>query len=172
MTAEILDACCGGRMWWWDKAHPLALYMDNRQAPHGSRADRPNWSCAPDVVEDFRSMPFEDDSFHLVVFDPPHISRPGQASGNVALQYGTLPYGAEGVTLKRGLAECWRVLAPGGSLIFKWAGKAETAKSAFPTEPIVGTRSFRKSSGLGTRWFVFYKQIEPVSIGDKEGNKK
>jgi hypothetical protein len=30
---EILDACCGGRMWWWDKAHPLAVYMDRRVAP-------------------------------------------------------------------------------------------------------------------------------------------
>jgi len=27
---QILDACCGGRHWWWDKEHPLAVYMDER----------------------------------------------------------------------------------------------------------------------------------------------
>lgn len=32
---EILDACCGGRMWWWDKQHPLAVYMDVRHEPKG-----------------------------------------------------------------------------------------------------------------------------------------
>lgn len=56
--AEILDACCGGRMWWWDKQHPLAVYMDNRVAPPGSRSTRPNWECKPDVIGDFRAMPF------------------------------------------------------------------------------------------------------------------
>lgn len=29
--AKILDACCGGRMFWFDKAHPDAVYMDNRR---------------------------------------------------------------------------------------------------------------------------------------------
>jgi hypothetical protein len=23
-------------MWWWDKEHPLAIYMDVREAPRGS----------------------------------------------------------------------------------------------------------------------------------------
>lgn len=49
MSAEILDACCGGRMWWWDKSHPLAVYMDVRAAPYGSVDHRPNWQCRPDI---------------------------------------------------------------------------------------------------------------------------
>ncbi len=36
-SAEILDVCCGGRMWWWDKEHPLAVYIDKREAPAGKR---------------------------------------------------------------------------------------------------------------------------------------
>ena len=27
---KILDACCGSRMFWFNKEHENALYMDNR----------------------------------------------------------------------------------------------------------------------------------------------
>lgn len=27
----ILDACCGGRMFWFNKKHPNALYVDQRK---------------------------------------------------------------------------------------------------------------------------------------------
>lgn len=158
-TPEILDACCGGRMWWWDKAHPLAVYMDAREAPRGSRPDRPNWHITPDVVGDFRAMPFDDDSFRLVVFDPPHIVRPNP-SGRIAMQYGALPTETEQDDLRRGLAECWRVLAPGGTLVFKWAGALDRVRAHFPTTPVIGTRSARGKKGLGTRWLIFYKPLE------------
>jgi hypothetical protein len=52
MIPEILDACCGGRMWWWDKNHPLAIYMDVRDAPRGTRENRPNW-YGPSLVGRF-----------------------------------------------------------------------------------------------------------------------
>ncbi|NBJ75120.1 SAM-dependent methyltransferase, partial [Neglecta sp. X4] len=26
---KILDACCGGRMFWFDKQNPFVTYMDN-----------------------------------------------------------------------------------------------------------------------------------------------
>ena len=29
--SEILDVCCGGRMWWHDKKDARAVYMDNRE---------------------------------------------------------------------------------------------------------------------------------------------
>ena len=159
-SAEILDACCGGRMWWWDKAHPLAIYMDKRVAPPGSRHDRPNWSCEPDVLGDFREMPFEDGAFNLVVFDPPHVVR-DEAKGHMTLNYGVLPKATEQDDLRRGFAECWRVLAPGGTLVFKWAGPVERVRPHFPATPIVGTRSARNAKGLGTRWFIFYKPEVP-----------
>ena len=34
----------------------------------------------PDVVADFRDMPFEDDVFDMVVFDPPHLRHVGENS--------------------------------------------------------------------------------------------
>jgi SAM-dependent methyltransferase len=160
-TAQILDACCGGRMWWWDKAHPLALYMDKREAAAGTYSHRPNWKCEPDVIGDFRDMPFDDGAFQLVVFDPPHIARPNP-SGDTAMQYGALDPATEQFDLRNGFQECWRVLAPGGTLVFKWAGALDRVYPHFPAEPIVGTRSARNGKGLGTRWFIFYKPLPCV----------
>ena len=34
----------------------------------------------PNIVADFRKMPFDDNSFYHVVFDPPHLLRAGSNS--------------------------------------------------------------------------------------------
>lgn len=99
-------------------------------------------------------MPFEDETFRLVVFDPPHVIR-DEERGEFTIAYGCLPRSTEQDDLRSGLAECWRVLAPGGTLVCKWAGEIERIVPHFPATPIVGTRQLRKASGLGTRWFVF-----------------
>lgn len=157
---EILDACCGGRMWWWDKAHPLAVYMDVREAERGSVGKitgrpewNPSWECKPDVCASFAAMPFEDESFRLVVFDPPHIVREKQPPEGInGLKYGALPPETEQDDLRRGFAECWRVLVPGGTLVFKWAGPLDRVRPHFPAVPIVGSRNApRGSKGLDWR---------------------
>ena len=43
-------------MWWWEKNHPLAIYMDQREVPSGTIEIRPNWNVSPDVIGDFRNM--------------------------------------------------------------------------------------------------------------------
>lgn len=43
----------------------------------------------PDVVADFTKMPFDDESFYLVVFDPPHLRQAGETSWLVK-KYGKL----------------------------------------------------------------------------------
>lgn len=142
-------------MWWWDKKHPLAVYMDKRVAPRGTAANRPNWECAPDLLADFRELPFANESFRLVLFDPPHEVRrsPG---GHVRAMYGELHPDTEQEDLARGFAECWRVLAAGGTLVFKWAGALDRVRRHFPAQPVVGTRVPR---GGQTRWFIFYKPL-------------
>lgn len=162
MRREILDACCGGRLWWWQKDHPLAVYMDKRIAEPGSVDSRPNWKCEPDVIADFTRMPFDDEAFRLVLFDPPHVVQK-ELSGRVTVCYGALDPLTEHDDMRRGLAECWRVLAPGGTLVFKWAGSLERVEPHFPAVPIVGNRIIRESSGLGTRWIIFYKPLSGES---------
>ncbi len=143
-------------MWWWDKEHPLALYMDAREEPEGCCDVRPNFKVEPDVIGDFRAMPFADETFQLVLFDPPHIVRTTPSSSYTTLKYGSLPHATEQDDLRLGFAECWRVLAPGGTLVFKWADKLARVEPLFPATPIVGTRSPR---GGQTRWVVFYKPV-------------
>lgn len=69
----VLDACCGSRMFWFDKADPRALFVDRRaETLIDETGTKPvEIVVAPDVVADFRELPFPDASFALVVFDPP-----------------------------------------------------------------------------------------------------
>jgi SAM-dependent methyltransferase len=165
--SEILDACCGGRMWWFDKNHPLAVYMDKREAERGAvgaltgRPEwNPSWECKPDLIGDFCAMPFADESCQLVGLVPPHVVRAKQPPEGVnGLKYGALHPDTEQDDLRRAFAECWRVLAPGGTLVFKWAGPLSRVEPHFPAAPIVGTRAARGDDK--TRWIIFYKPLEP-----------
>ena len=80
----ILDPCCGSRMFWFDRQDGRAVFGDIRQEAH-SLQDRssPGGSrqlvIAPDVLLDFRALPYGDASFHLVVFDPPHLVQNGRS---------------------------------------------------------------------------------------------
>lgn len=164
--SQILDACCGGRHWWWDKAHPLAVYMDEREVPLGNQW-RATWSCQPDVLGDFRAMPFADEAFHLVVFDPPHIVRKNLATKWSTRFYGALNPDTWQDDLRRGFAECWRVLAAGGTLVFKWSGDTSRCSPYFPADPLVGTR-WKADEDEGTSWFIFYKPLNKIGTAPSE----
>lgn len=153
MSKEILDACCGGKMFWYDKENENALFMDIREVDDMTLCDGRTFRVKPDTVADFRDMPFESNKFRLVIFDPPHFKQAGEGS-YMALKYGKLDSDNWQDDLRRGFAECWRVLKPGGTLIFKWSEsqipKSEVAK-LYPAEPIIGNRRDK------THWVVFYK---------------
>ncbi|MEG1825443.1 MAG: methyltransferase domain-containing protein, partial [Cloacibacillus sp.] len=115
---KILDACCGSKMFWFDKFAPDVVYMDNRSLST-QLCDGRTLIIAPDVIGDFRDMPFKDSSFSVVVFDPPHLIRAG-AKSYLALKYGILGNDWR-EDLRKGFSECFRVLKPEGILIFKWS---------------------------------------------------
>lgn len=75
---RILDACCGSRMFWFDKNESHTTFMDIRQEKFDIHGKKVN--VDPDVIGDFRDMPFEDNTFNLVVFDPPHLKWAGPNS--------------------------------------------------------------------------------------------
>lgn len=62
---RILDATCGSRMIWFDKQNKDVLYMDNRELTT-TLCDGRMLNINPDVVADFRDMPFPDNTFYVV----------------------------------------------------------------------------------------------------------
>lgn len=74
----ILDACCGNRMFWFNKQHKNTLYADLKA------------EVAADVIQDFRNMKYKDKSFKLVIFDPPHLFKKQKGFSWVNEKYGVL----------------------------------------------------------------------------------
>lgn len=159
----VLDMTCGPRMMWFNKHDPRAIYVDNRcgryEMPRPKRGTVEYTETVPDLVADFTDLPFPDEAFHLVVFDPPHFVRSGNP-GYLAKKYGWLP-GSWRDLIRQGFAEGFRVLKPGGTLIFKWTD-TETPVSEIlkltPVPPLFGHRSGKQAR---THWIVFYKEACP-----------
>ena len=156
----VLDACCGARMFWFDRDDPRALFIDKRRETLAIDIGTPGTKgrspivVAPDQIADFTAMPFPSDSFHLVVFDPPHVIRK-EARGAVTRKYGVLN-GDWREMLRKGFAECFRVLKPHGTLVFKWG--AEQIKVA-EVLPLAGRKPlFGHKTSKHTHWAVFMKE--------------
>lgn len=150
----ILDACCGSRMFWFDKQNPNVLFVDIRQEEH-ELCDGRLLEVKPDMVVDFRNMPFESNSFKMVVFDPPHLKKLGQSTW-MAKKYGTLlPTWEQDIQL--GFSECMRVLEPNGVLIFKWNEAQITLNKVLellPVKPLFGHVTGKHGR---TIWMAFMK---------------
>lgn len=150
---KILDACCGSRMFWLNRNNPDVIFADNRKLKT-TLCDGRTLVIDPDVIIDFRDMPFDDNTFDLVVFDPPHLIHAGQNSW-LAKKYGVLPDDWKPY-LKAGFSECMRVLKPEHTLIMKWnEEQIRTADmlKAIEHEPLFGDRRSK------TRWLCFMKGV-------------
>jgi len=104
----ILDMCCGSRMFWFDKTDPRAVFSDIRAEEH-TLCDGRQLVISPDVIADFRALPFANAKFSVVVFDPPHLERV-EPNGWQGKKYGKLNAGTWCDDLRAGFAEAFRVL--------------------------------------------------------------
>ena len=150
----ILDPCCGAKMMWFDKQNQRALFGDVRSESH-TLCDGRALEIKPDLVMDFTALPFDDETFRLVVFDPPHLIYAGEKSW-LRKKYGSLNAQWR-ESLRKGFAECFRVLKPEGILIFKWNEsqiKIKEVLALTDQKPLFGHPSGRK--GL-THWYTFMK---------------
>jgi len=150
----ILDACCGSRMFWFNKQHPNAIFMDNRELTD-TLCDGRRLEVKPDIIGDFCNMPFPDNTFKLVIFDPPHLTWAGDKSWTFK-KYGRLEDNWPEM-IRDGFRECMRVLDVNGVLIFKWSEvqiPLRKVLDAIGAEPLIGHRSGKKSN---THWLVFMK---------------
>lgn len=154
----VLDVCCGSRAFWFDKNDERALFIDKRSGVFplvNSGTPRAPVVVSPDWQGSFEELPYPDDTFNHVVFDPPHIVE-SSASGNVAKYYGVLQ-GEWREMLRKGFAECFRVLRPGGTLIFKWNELHIPVREILaltPEKPLYGHKSGKLSK---THWIAFLK---------------
>lgn len=150
----ILDACCGSRMFWFDKSNPDVVFADIRQEVH-TLCDGRELEIKPDIIMDFTAMPFPDNRFKMVVFDPPHLNKLGSNTW-MAKKYGVLLPTWE-TDIKAGFEECMRVLVPGGTLIFKWNEiqiKLSQLLQVIDVKPLFGHTSGKHGR---TIWLAFMK---------------
>lgn len=150
---KILDACCGSKMFWFDKENKDTIFMDNRYY-EDTLCDGRILKINPDIIADFRHMPFQDESFYLVVFDPPHLLKAGENSW-LAKKYGKLKLDSWREDIRQGFNECMRVLKPNGTLIFKWNEEQIKLNEILVTidfKPLFGNKR------SNTHWLVFMKE--------------
>jgi SAM-dependent methyltransferase len=147
-------------MFWFDKMNPGALFIDNRVERHAlrdksSKGGSRELIVDPDMVADFTALPFADGQFALVVFDPPHLVRNGH-SGWLAKKYGKLGDDWQ-ADIRKGFAECFRVLRPEGVLVFKWNERDIPVSQILQLtseRPLFGNRCGRTAK---SHWLVFMK---------------
>jgi SAM-dependent methyltransferase len=154
---KVLDACCSGRSFWYDKKDSRAVFMDKRieKIVFDNPGHKEILNISPAVQADFTVMPFRDCTFDLVVFDPPHLRYHGDQSW-LAKRYGRLTGDWE-FELQSGFLECFRVLRPAGTLVFKW-NDTDVPVSKILTlineRPLFGHKSGKNSK---THWICFIK---------------
>lgn len=157
---NCVDVCCGSRMFHFDRQNPDVVFCDNRAETH-ELADRSSSGgsrslvITPDVQCDFTALPFADEQFACVVFDPPHLIKNGK-SGWLAKKYGVLR-GEWRDDLRAGFSECFRVLRPLGTLVFKWSEHdipVSQILALTPEKPLVGNRCGKTAK---SHWIVFMK---------------
>lgn len=156
----VLDACCGPRMFWFDHNDERTLFVDKRRERHMAadcsvKNGEREIVVDPDVLADFTALPFQDNSFYHVVFDPPHIQRNGDTSW-ILKKYGVLR-GDWREEIRKGFAECFRVLKPNGVLVFKWNEGDVSVPDILkltPEKPLYGSKYGKH---FKSHWIVFLK---------------
>lgn len=156
---KILDPCCGSKMFWFDKHNSNVEFCDIREIRRTEYYPGRYIEINPDTVCNFTDLPFEDNSFYLVVFDPPHLAWAGEKS-IMRLKYGVLE-GDWREMLRKGFDECMRVLKPNGTLIFKWSEIQFSLSEILPLfrqQPLFGNKCRKR--GNKTHWLCFMKGVE------------
>lgn len=154
----ILDPASSMRSFYFDKKDPRVLFGDIRKKETHLLTNGQTIHIEPDEVMDFRAIPYPDESFQCVVFDPPHMLNLSEKSW-MRKKYGVLDKETWRDDISKGFAECFRVLKTDGTLIFKWNEVSIPLKEILtltPYKPVLGHPSGKR---MGTHWVLFIKGV-------------
>jgi hypothetical protein len=144
------------RSFYFDKKDDRVLFGDIREHETHTLSNNQYIEIKPDEVMDFRAIPYPDETFQMVVFDPPHRIKL-TAESDFIKKYGSLHRESWQEDLARGFAECFRVLKTHGTLVFKWSEVSISLKEVLKLtdqKPILGHPSGKR---MGTHWVLFIK---------------
>lgn len=156
MLKTVLDPASSMRSFYFDKKDERVIFGDIRENETHLLSNGQTIHIKPDEVMDFRNIPYDDEAFQLVVFDPPHRIKLTSESDFIK-KYGELDKQTWQEDLAQGFAECFRVLKPSGVLVFKWSEvsiKLSEILKLTDQKPLLGHPSGKR---MGTHWVVFIK---------------
>ena len=153
---KVLDPASSMRSFYFDKTDSRVVFGDIREDETHLLTNGQTIKIKPDQVMDFRAIPYEDETFHAVVFDPPHMLRLSEKSW-MRKKYGVLDSQRWREDITAGFQECFRVLKTDGTLIFKWNEVSVSLKEILALtdhKPVLGHPSGKR---MGTHWVLFIK---------------
>lgn len=151
-------------MFWFDRNNPDVEFCDNRTVDNEKIWESKDGkierflTVSPDTVCDVRNLPFADNTFWHIVFDPPHLLKISDDAW-LRKKYGKLQEDWP-TFMHDAFVELFRVLKPNGTLIFKWSEIDITVNEllkAIPYKPLYGHRSGKH---MTTHWMAFIKDEE------------
>ena len=147
---KILGLSAGNRAVWFNKTHPMALYLDKRP------------DVEPDIICNTNELPLEvGTNFDLVCWDPPHMNCGPNSNMSKSYGYHTTKEILE--TLELTGSEAWRVTKPNALMAFKWNNHDIKLDRVFKLlnkwEPLFGhlTKDGPRSQ---TFWVMFRRKNE------------
>ena len=155
ITKPIFDPCVGSGMFYFDKNNPLVHKNDVRKGFEINLCDGRGFKIIAETGWDYTNLPIADNSAYLIPFDPSHLID-AASTGWQAIKYGILDKDWR-TQLRKGFAECFRVLKPNGVLIFKWNEVDIPVREILaltPYKPVFGHKSGKASK---THWICFFK---------------
>ena len=152
----VLDPASSMRSFYFNKTDERVVFGDIRKDETHLLTNGQTIKIKPDEVMDFRAIPYPDETFQMVVFDPPHRIKLTSESDFIK-KYGELHNDTWREDLTAGFAECFRVLKTNGTLVFKWSEvsiKLSQVLELTDKKPILGHPSGKR---MGTHWVLFIK---------------
>ena len=158
----ILDPASSMRSFYFNKQDKRVIFGDIREDETHILSNNQTITIRPDQVMDFKDIPYPTNTFKCVVFDPPHMLRLSEKSW-MRKKYGVLDSQTWREDITQGFSECFRVLAPNGTLIFKWNEVSISLKEILTLTDQVPVLGHPSGKRMGTHWVLFIKPNESVN---------